>query len=296
MVAVRSFREFVLNVADCAIARGFVDAFGFEISESGSSLTLRCPGREQQQVVIREAGGPLLERVVFGVDSGELGAMQARIEEHGAVLIDGDGPGLFVRDPHGNLVQIVEAEPAEPRPLDPWAANIAGRYERFDVARWKTIGGRTTPRRLGHALIFTPDQAATEAFYMGVLGLRLSDRITGKVTFMNTGAGDHHVFGCIQSTHPGFHHASFEVDDLDALGSGIDQLHQAGYRDGWGLGRHTLGSNFFHYARTPFGPMFEYFSDIDQITDAWVGSNHDVKPWAWGSPPPEDFLVNSSPM
>ena len=127
------------------------------------------------------------------------------------------------------------------------------------------------------------------------MGLAVSDRITGKVTFMNVGVGDHHVFGFITSTHAGFHHASYEVPSIDAIGAGANRMHAAGYSRGWGLGRHTIGSNFFHYTADPWGSWIEWFSDIDQIDDCWVAGDWDVPPHLWGTPPPETFLANSEP-
>jgi hypothetical protein len=64
---------------------------------------------------------------------------------------------------------------------------------------------------------------------------------------------------------------------------------------GWGLGRHTIGSNFFHYNPDPWGSWIEWFSDIDQIDDSWVAREWDVPPHLWGSPPPETFLSNLEP-
>ena len=75
-------------------------------------------------------------------------------------------------------------------------------------------------------------------FYTQVLGLRLSDRIPGKVTFLNAGPGDHHIFGFITSSHRGFHHASFEVPSIDAIALGADRMRAKGREAGWGLGRH----------------------------------------------------------
>jgi catechol 2,3-dioxygenase-like lactoylglutathione lyase family enzyme len=79
-------------------------------------------------------------------------------------------------------------------------------------------------------------------FYTDVLGLRVSDRIHGLVTFLNAGPGDHHIFGFIAGRHPGFHHASFEVPSIDAIALGADRMRGRGRDAGWGLGRHTIGS------------------------------------------------------
>src|SRR6266851_3469250 len=150
--------------------------------------------------------------------------------------------------------------------------------------------GRGNPAERG------PQQAAMTGFYTGVLGLGVSDRIHHDlVTFLNAGPGDHHVFGFISSTHPGFHHASFEVPSIDAIAIGADRMRSRGRPAGWGLGRHTIGSNFFHYNPDPWGSWIEWFSDIDQIDDCWVAGDWDVPPHLWGTPPPETFLANREP-
>jgi hypothetical protein len=115
------------------------------------------------------------------------------------------------------------------------------------------------------------------------------------VTFLNAGPGDHHIFGFISSTHRGFHHASFEVPSIDAIAVGADRMRAKGHQEGWGLGRHTIGSNFFHYNPDPWGSWIEWFSDIDQIDDCWVAGDWDVPPHLWGAPPPQTFLANSEP-
>src|SRR5260370_9364447 len=99
------------------------------------------------------------------------------------------------------------------------------------------------PRRLGHTLLFSAQPEQMTGFYTQVLGLRVSDRIRGLVTFLNAGPGDHHIFGFITSTHPGFHHASFEVPSIDAIAVGADRMRARGREAGWGLARHTTASN-----------------------------------------------------
>ena len=72
----------------------------------------------------------------------------------------------------------------------------------------------------------------------------------------------------------------------------------AGYKDGWGVGRHIYGSNYFHYIRDPWMGLNELFWDIDFIPEnaEWEvekaeANEESLFQWAT-SPPPEDFLKN----
>ena len=167
--------------------------------------------------------------------------------------------------------------------------------QRIGTAWWRQATADVMPRRLGHTLLFTAQPEQMTEFYTTVLGLRVSDRITGLVTFLNGGPGDHHIFGFIASSHRGFHHASFEVPSIDAIALGADRMRSRGRDAGWGLGRHTIGSNFFHYNPDPWGSWIEWFSDIDQVDDSWVAGEWEVPPHLWGAPPPETFLANREP-
>jgi catechol-2,3-dioxygenase len=150
------------------------------------------------------------------------------------------------------------------------------------------------PRRLGHVIKFTPDLAATEHFYLEVVGLNLSDRVDGVLSFWNHGlGGDHHLFGAITSSHPGLHHASFEVADFDEIGMGAQHMAEKGHTLQWGLGRHTFGSNLFNYIQDPWGSWVEYFADMDVITPDWEGRTWEAPPAIWGPAIPPPFLANS---
>jgi len=134
-------------------------------------------------------------------------------------------------------------------------------------------------------------------FYSAILGLRLSDRVDWIIAFMHlAGGGDHHVVAFLANDRPGFHHASFEVASPDEIGIGAMRAIAAGYRDGWGLGRHVLGSNFFHYVRDPWNSLAEFFCDIDQISGdgTWRALNHPPGDalFRWGPPVPDDFAAN----
>ena len=130
------------------------------------------------------------------------------------------------------------------------------------------------PRRLSHVLIFTADVDASIKFYERTLGLRLSDRASDLVAFMHGIHGsDHHLLALVKSSAPGFHHCSWDVASINDIGLGAMRMADKGCTKGWGLGRHVLGSNYFHYVRDPWGSFSEYSCDIDYIPkeDALAG-------------------------
>ena len=96
--------------------------------------------------------------------------------------------------------------------------------------------------------------------------LRLSDRASDLVAFMHGIHGsDHHLLALVKSTAPGFHHCSWDVASINDIGLGAMRMADKGFTKGWGLGRHVLGSNYFHYVRDPWGSFSEYSCDIDYI-------------------------------
>ena len=101
-------------------------------------------------------------------------------------------------------------------------------------------------------LLFTPRHPATIKFYSEVLGLRLSDRSGDMIAFMHGIHGsDHHMIAFVKSDGPGLHHLSWDVASINEIGLGAMQMADKGFVAGWGLGRHVLGSNYFHYVRDP---------------------------------------------
>ena len=245
MTGIRTLRHLAIETPDVDAVRAFTTSFGLEASERGDEVVLRCTGRDQDQIMVREGRHRQVHHAQFGVLPGQLGALQQQIEAAGVALVDAPAgsseEGLWVRDPDGYLLHIVDEQPAPTRPYPDWPLNQGGRMERFDVAMWEHLPTAAMPRRLMHCLLFVSDQTASERFYLDALGLRLSDRVPGKATFLNGTEGDHHIFGLVQSNGPGLHHAAWEVDNLDSIVVGAEHMARDGYRDGWGLGRHNLG-------------------------------------------------------
>ena len=153
------------------------------------------------------------------------------------------------------------------------------------------------PRRLAHVLLFVTDISRAIKFYGDVLGLRLSDRSGDLVAFMHGVHGsDHHMIAFVKSDGPGLHHLSWDVGSINDIGVGASHMAEKGFAYGWGLGRHVLGSNYFHYVRDPWGSYAEYSCDIDYIpvTQDWKASDQPPEDsfYLWGPTPPEDFAHN----
>jgi catechol 2,3-dioxygenase len=86
------------------------------------------------------------------------------------------------------------------------------------------------------------------------------------------------------------------VPSVNEVGLGAMQMAEKGSVAGWGMGRHVLGSNYFHYVRDPWGSYSEYSADIDYIpveTD-WAAGDHAPADsmFLWGPAPPADFVTN----
>jgi len=254
---ISGLHHYALEVPDLAEAEGFLQDFGLETGEKDGSLVAQCPGRDQEQVRLVEAPAKRLHHVSFTLRPGTLDAVRERMERAGTPVIEppaGAAPGgLWLRDPDGTAVQLLDERPAPARPVAEVLANVGGTRQRIGVAQWRQATADVLPRRLGHTLLF------------------------------------------IASSHPGFHHASFEVPSIDAIALGADRMRARGREAGWGLGRHTIGSNFFHYNPDPWGSWIEWFSDIDQVDDSWVAGEWEVPPHLWGAPPPGAFLSNLEP-
>ncbi len=298
---ISGLHHYALAVPDLAVAAEFLQDFGLETTEKNGALVAGCPGRDQDQVRMVTGPAKRLHHVSFTLGSGTVDAVRESLDRAGTPLTEpppgADEQGLWLLDPDGTPVQLLDTGQAPARPVAEVRTNSGASRQRIGTALWRAATADVLPRRLGHTLLFTPQPAAMTAFYTGVLGLRVSDTIHHDlVTFLNAGPGDHHVFGFISSTHPGFHHASFEVPSIDAIALGADRMRARGRAAGWGLGRHTIGSNFFHYNPDPWGSWIEWFSDIDQIDDCWVAGDYDVPPHLWGAPPPETFLANLEPQ
>ena len=128
------------------------------------------------------------------------------------------------------------------------------------------------PRRLGHVVFGSTDTKASVDYYVKGLGFRISDRLPEvEATFLRCST-DHHNMLILPAPVPCMNHYALELDDFDAVGlRGIEVVKERPDASVYGIGRHVVGSNVFWYLLDPAGGMFEFFADMDQITndDLW---------------------------
>ncbi|HEY1723616.1 MAG TPA: VOC family protein [Magnetospirillaceae bacterium] len=299
-LGVHSLDHFAISVPNLEEARGFYTLFGLDVVADQAGLGLRTRGDERDWGRIAEGKAKRLDHLAFGCYPQDYRAIRRNIEAAGGTLIDApqdaNGEGLWFRDPFGVLVQLLVAPKRTPDVKTPGVYHSQLAMERGAVYRGETPPIR--PRRLSHVLLYCPDVPRAADFYARALGLRLTDSSGDGIAFMHAVHGsDHHVVAFAKSNAPGYHHSSWDVPGIEDIGRGAMQMFEAGYTRGWGLGRHVLGSNYFHYVRDPWGSFAEYSADIDYVSADRIWDTREHPPdnsfYLWGPAVPEDFVNNT---
>ncbi|MBN8758612.1 MULTISPECIES: VOC family protein [Variovorax] len=299
--SVHSLDAFVFTVPDLDKAEHFYDAFGLQPRREGGRLDLYTLGHPHAWGSLHQAPGvkklQYLRFACFEEDFDAIAERIARLEvPRCAPHPLGDDRGLWVLHPEGFAVQIVVAaksapdEGSEPvvAPRPPVGTGASLNRSRIP---------KVHPRRLSHILMFCAKVPEAVRFYEDALGLRVTDRSGDHIVFMHGVHGsDHHLIAMARSSGPGLHHLSWDVADIDEVGRGMEQMFAAGHVRGWGVGRHVLGSNYFHYVRDPWGSYSEYSCDMDFVPGDfdWRAADHPPEDsfYAWGPRVPEDFITN----
>lgn len=298
-LGVHSIDHVCLSVPELDEAERFFTAFGLNVEAAGDALELKTFGSPHVWGVLRKGERKRLEHIGFSIYEDDMDRFVSHLQ---SMHVDGleapaDSENECIRfnDPHGVPLEIRVADKVMPdqktaQPRYPAPEGTRGAALRGDAPAIR-------PNRMGHALFFTPDIEASIAFYSEALGLRLSDH-SGPVAFLHGPHGsEHHMIAFAESSAGvGYHHSSWDVDSIDEVGLGAAQMTEAGYKRGWGLGRHVLGSNYFHYIRDPWGSYAEYSHDIDYIPakQEWTASypSPENSLFLWGPEVPEDFVTN----
>jgi catechol 2,3-dioxygenase-like lactoylglutathione lyase family enzyme len=279
LIKIRDVAFVRFSAPDLDQTEQFLNDFGL-VTTARSDTTLHVRGTDPEPYLhVTERGEAGFCGVAFEAASAEDLAAAAQLDGASEVLpLREPGGGQCVRfdDPDGFSVEVVHGrelqEPLPVRTVPLW--NYGSRRERFGALQ-RFEAGPTQAKRLGHVVIRVTDFRNSEAWYKQRFGFVSSDEVhlgdPEKVlaAFMRCDLGeqyvDHHTFVCMGAAEPGFEHAAFEVEDVDAVMLGHDHLKTAGYSHAAGIGRHVLGSQVFDYWRDPWGNVLEHFTDGDLL-------------------------------
>ncbi|HZZ45323.1 MAG TPA: VOC family protein [Pseudonocardia sp.] len=263
-------------------------------SPNGGHRFATVDGGEQLEIVHSDRRR-LLDVGVGVHDQDDLHRVRSALSTLG-VSATGTGTTLTAIDPNSALRVSLSVEPEMTQPpaiQEP--TNGPGRTDRT-TGRAPAIerSNAVRPRKLGHLVIGSVDQDATQRFFVDGLGFKISDQVTGLASFLRCSTDHHNVL--VQQAPLNFlHHTAWEVDDVDEVGRGASAMLEGNpERHVWGLGRHHIGSNFFWYLRDPAGNFSEYYSDLDCIVSDALWEPSVVEGarglYNWGPPPPPSFL------
>ena len=302
-LGVHSLTAFHMTVPDLAVAQDFYGAFGLDVREEGETLGLYTHGNAHRWGVIGEGQTKRLSVMSYAVFEEDFEPMKRRIEAMGVRLLDApkgfEAHSIWFRDPNDFLIEIKVAEKTSPDQKVDFGAMDASKPGNVIGSWGRAKKPEVQPLRFAHMLMFVANVSQSVEFYARVLGLRLSDRTGDIIAFMHGIHGsDHHMIAFVTANGrtPGLHHLSWDMGSINGIGLGAMQMADRGFTKGWGLGRHVLGSNYFHYMQDPWGSWSEYSADID-----YIGLNHDWQAkdqppedgiYVWGPDLPQDFLHN----
>jgi catechol 2,3-dioxygenase-like lactoylglutathione lyase family enzyme len=302
VLAVHSIDHFAFDVPDLAEARQFYDTFGLDVRDEAGGLALYTHGHAHCWSRISQAPVKQLRYLSFGLYAEDEAAMYAHLDAKGAQRIAAlDGApvgGIWIAGFDGLPLNIRVA--AKVSPNDKTQFGTVSSAAGTSGAVFNSAAPKVHPRHLSHFAIYTSDVIAATSWYENMLGLRLSDGSGPVVAFLHAAHGsDHHLLALVGSSHRGMHHSSWDVGSFQEVGLGSAQMFRAGFKQGWGVGRHVLGGNYFYYARDPWGSYSEFSADIDYIpADCdWPSAQHAPEDsfYLWGPDVPPELVSNLEP-
>jgi len=297
-MALHRLTGIVIGVPDVAATARYYTDFGLTLSaaEPGDPVARFSTQDGGEQLRLVHTGARRLLEVGVGADDpDDLDRVADNLRRLGVAFHRADESVTAFDPGTGVEVRVSVAGRLESVPAPTPSYNAPGRPARTDARSEAVLReGRVRPRKLGHVVVGSTDYAASQRFLTEGIGFKVSDLVSDSAAFLRC-SSDHHNVLVQQAPVAFLHHTSWMVDDVDEIGRGAHAMLETDpARHVWGLGRHTVGSNFFWYLKDPAGNFSEYSSDIDCIVDdalwtpqVWEGIR---ALYEWGPPPPPSFL------
>ena len=273
--------EFEFGVEDLKACERFVADFGLAsvAAEHGVSGTTSVQTLDGSRITLYPLDDPrlpaaieagsTLRRVTWGV------ASEKALQQLAQTLTDQpgftqDAEHVSCRDPNGMSLRfrVSRQRPVELAPSPP--INQWGDARRIDQP--SPVYDYATPIGIGHAVFFVDELEPVERFYREKLGFQVSDRYVGRGVFLRVAArGGHHNLFLLHRPGKarGLNHVAFTVRDIQEVFGGGLAMSRAGWATFLGPGRHPISSAYFWYVRSPAGGAFEFYTNEDQLTEAW---------------------------
>jgi catechol 2,3-dioxygenase-like lactoylglutathione lyase family enzyme len=298
-MSLHGLTSITLGVPDVEGVASYYEEFGLRLTGSspeGNGRVFATADSGDQLTIVPAPQRRLLEIAIGADDPDDLERIAANLNALDADFVRDHPESLRVQDPNSALRVTIHVAR---RILQPAAkqepTNGPGRPDRPN-SRAPGIErvNRVQPRRLGHVVVGSLDQEASQRFFTQGLGFKVSDHVPGLASFLRCST-DHHNLLLQQAPLNFLHHTAWEVDDVDEVGRGAyAMLEHNPERHVWGLGRHHIGSNFFWYLKDPAGNFTEYYADLDCIIDDQLWKPSVVEGarglYNWGPPPPPSFI------
>ncbi|MDR3468504.1 MAG: VOC family protein [Xanthobacteraceae bacterium] len=252
---------------------------GFQAVETGPSmLAFRMDDRKQRVMVdkampegSRFFGWEVADAAALDALAARLEAARVKVRREPASLADARHVAALISftDPGGNRLEAFHGAAIDTTPFHPGRA---------------ISGFRTGPLGLGHAVLTVRSLDASMAFYVDVLGFRLSDYILApfRAYFFHINRR-HHSLALIETGAEGMHHLMVEFFALDDVGQGYDVALSEPDRIGVTLGRHTNDFMTSFYAKSPSAFMVECgWGGREVDPESWTAEEYVEGPSIWG--------------
>ena len=277
---VNALRSVDLGVADVAAnVEFYAKIWELEpVVERNGSVYLRGTGPAHHILGLHPRPHSAILKVTFqAADKETVDALHGRAKGLGvagvcapaAVTEPGGGYGFEFADPEGRVIRVLAGDEVHDD-----ATQVADR-----------------PYKLSHAVFNSGDAETASAYFVDVLGFKLSDR-TRIMDFVRCNR-DHHSVAFVRAEGSTLNHIAYEMPDLDSVMRGAGRMRDNGYPIEWGVGRHGPGANVFAYFIGPDNVVIEYTGEVEQVGDDYpTGMPED---WTWPSGRVDRWGVSDGP-
>ncbi len=261
-------RSIELALPDSTSAASWmVEIWGLSHAQTiGKTHYLRGTGSDPYLVAFRESEKEFVQSTTFVGSQEELIELKNKVTASGwpcrpELSADpGGGSGFLVELPEGIIFRF-----------------LTGAKDVLPLPNATKASKRVSPVRLTHVVFNAIDAELMADAVVETMGFQVSDRTKGMV-FVRCNEL-HHSTAFARAGFPSLNHIAFEMEDLDAVMRGIGWMRDNELKPAWGPGRHGPGDNVYAYFIAPFGPVVEYSTAVEKVSQDYAAG--EPEDWTW---------------